>query len=66
MGHTVGERSWECEVYRVFSVVVMESVLRFAVGENSLSGRVVIGFRGCRCLRGIDCRRPEVDGAYGG
>jgi hypothetical protein len=25
----------------------------------------LFGFRGCRCLRGIDCRRPEVDGTYG-
>jgi hypothetical protein len=27
---------------------------------------VLVGITRCRCLRGIDCRRPEVDGTYGG
>jgi hypothetical protein len=65
MGHTVGERSWKYVVFFVFSVAVMERVLRLAVRGNSISGRV-FGVRGCRCLSGIDCRRPEVDGTYGG
>jgi hypothetical protein len=42
-----------------------KSVLRLAVRGNSISGRL-FGVRGCRCLRGIDCRRPEVDGTNGG
>jgi hypothetical protein len=33
MGHTVGERSWKNVVFCVFSVAVMESVLRLAVRE---------------------------------
>jgi hypothetical protein len=41
MGHTVGERWWKNAVFCVFSVAVMESVLRLAVRGNSISGRVV-------------------------
>jgi hypothetical protein len=41
MGHTVGEQWWKNAVFCVFSVAVMESVLRLAVRGNSISGRVV-------------------------
>jgi hypothetical protein len=43
----------------------MESVLRLAV-RGIVFPVGLFGVRGCRCLRGIDCRRPEVDGTYGG
>jgi hypothetical protein len=37
-----------------------KSVLRLAVREIVVSVGL-FGVRGCRCLRGIDCRRPQVD-----
>jgi multisubunit Na+/H+ antiporter MnhE subunit len=43
-----------------------KSVLRLAVRGNSISGRVVRRQRVPVFDRGIDCRRPEVDGTYGG
>jgi hypothetical protein len=44
-----------------------ECVLRLAVRGSSIVVPVgLFGVRGCRCLIGIDCRRPEVDGTYGG
>jgi hypothetical protein len=42
-----------------------KSVLRLAVREIVVSVGL-FGVRGCRCLRSIDCRRPEVDGPNGG
>jgi hypothetical protein len=42
-----------------------KSVLRLAVRGNSYYVGL-FGVRGCRCLTSIDCRGPEVDGAYGG
>jgi hypothetical protein len=43
---------------------LFESVLRIAVRGTSISGRVVRRQR-VPVLRGIGCRRPEVDGTYG-
>jgi hypothetical protein len=44
---------------------IWKSVLRLAVGGIVIPVGL-LDVRGCRCLRGIDCRRPEVDGTYGG
>jgi hypothetical protein len=53
-------------VFCVFSLTDYgRSVLRLAVRGNSICGWVVRQSEVCRCLRGIDCRRPEVDGTYG-
>jgi hypothetical protein len=49
----------------VFRVALWKGVLRLAVSEIVFPVGF-FGFRGCRCLRGIECRRPEVDGTYGG
>jgi hypothetical protein len=51
----------EKHAFCVFSFASMERVLRLAVTGSSISVRL-LGVIGCRCLRGIDCRRPEVDG----
>jgi uncharacterized membrane protein len=51
--------------FRVFSVGLWKSVLRLAVRVIVLAVGI-FGVRGCRCLRGIDFRRPEVVGTNGG
>jgi hypothetical protein len=42
-----------------------KSVLRLAV-RGIVFPVGLFGVRGCRCLRGIDCRRPEVHETNGG
>jgi hypothetical protein len=42
-----------------------QSVLRLAVRRNSIFGRVVRRHR-VPVFEGIDCRRPEIDGTFGG
>jgi hypothetical protein len=65
MTHTVGERWWKNAVFCVFSVAVMEVFLGLRLGVIVIPV-MLFGVRGCRCLTGLDCRRQEVDGTYGG
>jgi hypothetical protein len=64
MGHTVGERWWKIQ-FLCFSLAIMEGVLRLAVWENSICGRVVRRQR-LPVFEGHRLPRPEVDGTYGG
>jgi hypothetical protein len=65
MGHTVGERSWNNVVFVYLAWRLWNVLLMLAVKEI-VSSVGLFGVIGCRCLRGIDCRRQEVDGTYSG
>jgi hypothetical protein len=50
----------------VFSVAVMGKCCDDCGDRGYLFSVGIFGFRGCQCLRSIDCRQSEVVGTYGG